>query len=71
MKSDSKVQLHTQESREFWLPKFERNIARDQLVTRTLRKAGWRIVRIWEMQLAPKNQARVIRRIQNALHAER
>src|SRR4051812_20311184 len=28
---------------EFWLPKFERNITRDRLVTRTLRKAGWRV----------------------------
>ena len=43
---------------EFWLPKSERNIARDRMVTRTLRKAGWKVVRIWECQLALKKQAR-------------
>lgn len=52
---------YTPKSRmEFWLPKFERNITRDRLVTRTLRKAGWKVVRIWECQLARKKQARVI-----------
>jgi len=52
---------------EFWLPKFERNIARDRLVTRTLRKAGWRVVRIWECQLTRKKQTRVLRRLKTAL----
>jgi DNA mismatch endonuclease, patch repair protein len=52
---------------EFWLPKFERNIARDLLVTRTLRKAGWRVVRIWECQLAPTNAKRSLARIDKAL----
>ena len=51
----------------FWLPKFERNIARDRLVTRTLRKAGWRVVRIWECQLAKKKQARVLQRLKAVL----
>jgi DNA mismatch endonuclease (patch repair protein) len=59
---------YTPKSRsEFWLPKFERNIARDRLVTRTLRKAGWRVVRIWECQLARKKHARVLRRLKAAL----
>src|SRR5271170_6573395 len=31
----------------FWKNKFSRNIVRDRLVTRTLRKAGWRVLRIW------------------------
>ncbi|MGB8476696.1 MAG: very short patch repair endonuclease [Candidatus Acidiferrum sp.] len=59
---------YTPKSRtEFWLPKFERNVARDRLVTRTLRKAGWRVVRIWECQLTPKKQARVLRKLRLAL----
>ncbi len=53
---------------EFWLPKFERNITRDRLVTRTLRKTGWKVVRIWECQLAPKGQARVVARIRKAIN---
>ena len=59
---------YTPKSRgEFWLPKFERNIARDRLVTRTLRKAGWRVMRVWECELAQKKQGRVLRRLQTAL----
>jgi DNA mismatch endonuclease (patch repair protein) len=38
---------YTPKSRtDFWLPKFEQNVARDRLVTRTLRAAGWQVVRI-------------------------
>ena len=59
---------YTPKSRpEFWLPKFERNVARDRLVTRTLRKRNWQVLRIWECQLAPKKVLRTINRIERAL----
>ena len=59
---------YTPKSRvDFWLPKFERNVARDRLVTRTLRKAGWKVVRVWECQLSPKKAKRGIARIERAL----
>jgi DNA mismatch endonuclease (patch repair protein) len=59
---------YTPKSRmDFWLPKFERNVARDRLVTRTLRKAGWKVVRVWECQLIPKKAKRTIARIERAL----
>jgi very-short-patch-repair endonuclease len=32
-------------------------------VTRTLRKAGWRVLRIWEHELTRKHQTRRLRRI--------
>jgi DNA mismatch endonuclease (patch repair protein) len=32
----------------YWLKKIARNVARDRLVTRTLREKGWKVVRIWE-----------------------
>lgn len=54
-------------NRAFWKNKFARNKARDVLVTRTLRRAGWRVLRIWEHELAKKNEARLLRRIQRAL----
>jgi DNA mismatch endonuclease (patch repair protein) len=58
---------YTPKSRlEFWLPKFQRNVARDRLVTRTLRKSGWRVVRIWECDLAINRQAHVLLRLQVA-----
>ena len=51
----------------FWQKKFARNKARDRLVTRTLRKSGWRVLRIWEHELTCKNGARLLRRIRNTL----
>lgn len=56
---------------EFWLPKFEKNIARDKLVTRTLRKAGWRVVRIWECDVGPAGFDRAIKRVARALAGPR
>jgi DNA mismatch endonuclease, patch repair protein len=35
-------------NREYWLKKIYRNVARDKLVTRTLTRQGWRVIRIWE-----------------------
>ena len=59
---------YTPKSRiDFWLPKFEQNVARDRLVTRTLRKAGWRVVRIWECQLSRTEASRTLSRLKRAL----
>jgi DNA mismatch endonuclease (patch repair protein) len=44
---------------EFWQTKITRNQARDRLVTRTLRARGWRVLRIWEHELAKKNAGRL------------
>ncbi len=54
-------------NRAFWERKLRSNRARDLLVTRTLRARGWRVMRIWEHELARKNRARLLRRIQRAL----
>jgi len=54
-------------NRAFWKNKFARNKARDVLVTRTLRAAKWRVLRIWEHELARKNELRLIKRIQRFL----
>lgn len=51
----------------FWRKKLAANKARDRLVTRTLRSANWRVLRIWEHELARKNAARLLRRIRSAL----
>jgi DNA mismatch endonuclease, patch repair protein len=39
-------------NRTFWKEKFTRNKSRDQLVNRALRRANWRVLRIWEHELA-------------------
>lgn len=45
----------------------ERNRRRDRTVTRILRKAGWRVVRIWEQDLRGKNAVRSVGRVLRAL----
>jgi len=35
-------------------------------VNRELRRAGWRVLRIWEHQLSKANEARVLRRLRRA-----
>lgn len=47
----------------FWARKFAANKARDRLVTRTLRAAGWLVLRIWEHDLRARHEARLVRRI--------
>ena len=54
-------------NRAFWSKKLNGNKARDRLVTRTLRRGGWRVLRIWEHDLTRKNQSRCIGRIQQVL----
>jgi DNA mismatch endonuclease (patch repair protein) len=56
----------------FWRKKLAGNKRRDALVTRTLRKAGWRVVRLWECALQQavreeRRQTRLLRPIQRAL----
>ena len=51
----------------FWRRKFTANKARDRLVNGALRHAGWRVLRVWEHELARKNEARLLRRICAAL----
>jgi DNA mismatch endonuclease (patch repair protein) len=50
-------------NRAFWKNKICRNRERDRLVTRTLRSRGWRVVRIWEHDLAKRGEA-CVRKIQ-------
>jgi DNA mismatch endonuclease (patch repair protein) len=54
-------------NRAFWRRKFAANKTRDRLVTRTLRRDGWRVLRIWEHELARKNEARLLKRMHCAL----
>jgi DNA mismatch endonuclease (patch repair protein) len=50
-------------NRAFWLRKLTANSVRDLLVNRTLRGLGWRVVRIWEHELARKNEKKLMRRM--------
>ena len=52
----------------FWERKLEANKRRDRLVTRTLRRLGWRVVRIWEHSLKD-GAGRVAARVRRVLDA--
>ena len=50
-----------------WKAKLVRNVQRDREVRSALRKRGWFVLRIWEHELARKNETRLLRRISAAL----
>ena len=54
-------------NRAFWKAKLARNAARDREVTRTLRKAGWRVLRVWECALTRKRAGSTAARISQAM----
>jgi len=51
-------------NRAYWAKKIARNVTRDKLVTQTLRKKGWKVLRIWEDCVA---KASTLTRIRKAL----
>ena len=53
-------------NRAYWLPKLRRNRERDIAVKRSLRSAGWTVIRLWEHDLAAPG--RCAARIKRALH---
>ncbi len=55
--------------KQFWREKLAANRARDRLVDRALRQAGWRVLRVWEHELSNKNSARLVRRLSAAIGA--
>jgi DNA mismatch endonuclease (patch repair protein) len=52
---------------EFWMRKLLANRTRDTIVTRTLRKQGWRVLRIWEHNLTKKREHVLVRRLRRIL----
>ncbi len=51
----------------FWQKKLSANRARDRRVNLALRSAGWRVLRVWEHEMAQKREARLLRRLRMAL----
>ncbi len=46
-----KQQAEFKSNREFWIPKIERNIARDKEVNARLQAEGWAVIRFWETDI--------------------
>jgi len=43
--------LEHKSNQPYWFSKIERNRARDRLVNRKLRNAGWTVIRFWEREI--------------------
>lgn len=52
----------------FWRAKLLANRRRDRAVTRTLRARGWRVLRLWEHALRPRQTSRTLTRLRRALN---
>ena len=48
----------------YWLPKLARNVTRDRHVRRALRRAGWKVVVVWECEC--KNSELILNRVDQA-----
>ncbi len=53
-------------NREYWIPKIERNMARDARVNEELTAAGWLVLRFWETDIS-RNVAGCVQKIQQVL----
>jgi len=40
--------IRPQTNKKFWMRKINSNVKRDRIVTKNLKKEGWKILRIWE-----------------------
>ena len=58
-------------NRPFWRKKLTGNAFRDRVVTQALRQSGWRVVRVWEHELAKKNQPRLVAKLTKAVNQAR
>lgn len=50
-------------NRDYWIRKIERNVARDKLVTKTLREKGWIVVRFWEDEITKTSTVNRLRKV--------
>ncbi|MCK5745258.1 MAG: DNA mismatch endonuclease Vsr [Oricola sp.] len=48
---------------EFWVPKLEGNVRRDQENERALREMGWDVLVVWECETTPSRRAELRERI--------
>lgn len=56
-----------QTRQKFWDAKIHRNQARDAAVTKALCRKGWRVLRLWEHELSPKREKRLVARFRRLL----
>ncbi|OQO57749.1 very short patch repair endonuclease [Enterococcus hirae] len=57
--------IHT--NREYWIPKIEKNMAKDRQVNEELRNMGWIVIRFWEKHEVLKNIDECVLEVKEAI----
>lgn len=52
-------------NRKYWIPKLSRNKDRDRRVSEQLQTSGWKVIRIWQHDLA--DESKIVNRLRRAL----
>ena len=47
----------------YWLPKLDKNVEKDVIAIKELRRLKWKVLVIWECNLKPSKQAKTLQRI--------
>ena len=55
----------------YWKEKIDRNKERDKLVNQSLRKEGWKVVRVWECEIEKGRYSRKLNLIKHYLEVSR
>lgn len=55
-------------NRVFWTKKFDRNVQRDKKVMAMLKRAGWKVIVVWECQTKTTAIARLEKRLGKLFH---
>jgi DNA mismatch endonuclease (patch repair protein) len=58
-----------QSRQEYWMPKLQRNAARDRVNATHLMQAGWRVFIVWECELRPRRFQTTLNTLIEALRA--
>ncbi len=53
--------------KEYWIAKIERNMHRDKIVNRDLRKSGWKVMRIWEHEIDKPALTKKLKKLKSML----
>jgi DNA mismatch endonuclease, patch repair protein len=53
----------------FWIPKLESNVQRDRKHLRELRRAGWKVLIVWECETTPTKYSLLSSRLQRFLRS--
>ena len=61
-----KCYIEPKSNKKYWLPKIEKNVKRDKINNRLLKKDGWKIIRIWQHDIE-NNFSSVFRKIEKEL----